>query len=247
MTRADLRPYLYDRLRREPTRYSVPGSLPVLFFGDAFTARIATIGLNPSKSEYLDRHGTILVGQQQRFATVSSLGASSRGELTDAQADQSIDVMRCYFDEGKPVYGSYFRHLANFLRGAGTSYRDRSAAHLDLVQESTDPVWGNLTASERQGLLEQDLPFLVWQLENLPRLQVVVCAGRTVSDQIRARVCVEPTDAGSMMRLRWWRGTARVGQRDLVIAGWNYPLDRPTGLDTNGEIELGKLLGRGIG
>ena len=219
-------------------------SLPVLFFGDGLTARIATVGLNPSKFEYLDRRGGMLAGRTQRFATTTSLGAPSRAELSDAQADEAIELMRGYYDDGKPVYGSYFRHLTNFLAGIGASYHERSATHLDLVQESTDPVWNSLDPNERSHLLERDVPFLVWELKNLPHLRAVVCAGKTIGSQLRARVPVDVEETGTTKRIRWWLGTAHIGRRDLPIGGWNYPLDRPTGLGTAGEVELGKMFAR---
>ncbi len=237
-------PTLRDRLSVEPSRSSVDGSLPVLFFGDALCASVATIGLNPSKFEYTDRTAEMLAGSARRFATLGSLGASSRVELSDAQADAAIEVMRAYYDVGRPVYGSYFRHLTNFLRGMGASYGERTATHLDLVQESTDPVWNELDADERAELLERDLPFLAWELEHLPHLQAVVCTGATVSRQVRSRLDVDVRATGAMKRIRWWLGRARVGQRELPIGGWNYPLDRPTGLGTAGEVELGEMFAR---
>jgi hypothetical protein len=250
MTTADaLMPTLRERLRIEPSASSVVGSLPVLFFGDALLARVATIGLNPSKSEYLDEDGELLSATAQRFATLSSLGAPSRTDLSDAQADEAIRVMRAYYDAGKPVYGRYFGHLTNFLRGMGVSYAERTATHLDLVQEATDPVWGELNADrvtreELNGLLERDLPFLAWQLEHLPRLQAVVCAGATVSRQVRRHVQIEERANGVIARIRWWLGTMKIGERELPIGGWNYPLDRPTGLGTAGEGELGLMFAR---
>jgi hypothetical protein len=234
-------PELGERLRVEASESSVQASLPVLFFGDALTSRVATVGLNPSKREYLDPEGEILAGRSQRFATTTSLGAASRAELSDTQAGEAIETMRGYYDDGRPIYGSYFRHLTNFLRGIGASYRDRSATHLDLVQESTDPVWNSLQTRERSHLLERDVPFLVWQLRNLPHLQAVVCAGKTVSEELRARVPVDVEETGEMKRIRWWLGVAHVEGRDLQIGGWNYPLDRPTGLGTAGEIALGQM------
>lgn len=237
---------LRQRIRISPSESSVSGSLPVIFFGDGLSARVATIGLNPSKFEYLDRTGIMLSGRDQRFASTVSLGAVAREELSDAQADEAIEVMRSYYDDGKPIYGSYFRHLKNFLAGMGASYGGRSATHLDLVQEPTDPVWSRLISSERSALLERDIPFLVWQLKNLPRLEAVICAGKTVSEQLRAHVFVDVKDTGAMKRIRWWLGTAHLGQRDLPIGGWNYPLDRPTGLGTAGEIELGRMFSQAL-
>jgi hypothetical protein len=55
---------LYERLRRAPSASTVPGSLPVLFFGDLFSARVATVGLNPSNQEYTTRDGAMLTGSR---------------------------------------------------------------------------------------------------------------------------------------------------------------------------------------
>ena len=67
----------------------------------------------------------MLFGHRQRFASLVSLGAASRELLSDAQADEAIEIMRGYYDNGKPVYGPYFRHLKNFLDGMDESYGGR--------------------------------------------------------------------------------------------------------------------------
>lgn len=231
-----------DRLKIAPSPSSVDSSLPVLFFGDAVKARVATIGLNPSKYEYLDRAGNVLCGSTQRFSSTVSLGVEKRDDITTQLADTALEYMRSYFDPQKPVYSSYFRHLSNFLKGMQSSYVDRTVAHLDLIQEATDPIWSHLPIQEQLELLERDLPFLVWQLANLPNLEVVICAGATVSRKLRSRLIVQETNTGKMKRLQWWSGTMHVEKRSLKVGGWNYPLDRPTGLGTKGEIELGSLL-----
>src|SRR5215216_4720581 len=102
---------LRDRLRTASAPATVSGSLPVLFFGDLLSARAVTVGLNPSDQEFLDRQGRLLTGAAQRFATVGSLGAGSRGELSDDQCDEAIRWMRGYFDPDRPVYGSWFNAL----------------------------------------------------------------------------------------------------------------------------------------
>lgn len=90
---------LRRRLRRPPSRSSVPGSLPVLFFGDLPGARIATVGLKPSRREYLDPSGRELTGALRRFETLESVGAPRREDLTDDQVDQAIRTMRAYQSE----------------------------------------------------------------------------------------------------------------------------------------------------
>lgn len=158
----DLR-FLHERLRRPASLYAASGSLPVLFFGDLFTAKVATVGLNPSHQEYLDRERRELVGERRRFETLASLNALDRQSLTDEQCARAMRTMRGYYQPGKPIY-SWFRSMNRVLDAMGVSYQAGEAAHLDLVQEATDPAWSQLQGrdpGEAQALLTADLPFLL--------------------------------------------------------------------------------------
>lgn len=164
----------------------MPGTLPILFFGDLFTAEVASVGLNPSDQEYVTKAGQMLAGSAQRFATLDSVAAEGRASLSDAQCDEAIEWMRGYYDEGKPVYGSRFNALSRVVEGFGASFRARTAAHLDLVQESTSPVWSELSVGEKEALLARDLPFLEWEIRAFaPR--AVICTGKTVASMCAVR------------------------------------------------------------
>jgi hypothetical protein len=232
---------LHQRLRRSPSASTVPGTLPVLFFGDLFAAEVASVGLNPSDHEYLTKGGAPLTGAAQRFANLASLEAADRAQLTETQCDEAIDWMRAYYDEGKPVYGSWFNSLSRVVEGFGASFPGRSAAHLDLVQESTSPVWSELPAGEKDSLLREDLPFLEWEIRAYP-ITAVICTGKTVSVHLRSCFGVEIEEEGTLARIKWWVGRADVDGREVDFAGWNYPLARATGLGAVGERELGELL-----
>jgi hypothetical protein len=54
--------YVEQRLRRPPSSDSmvVAGSTPVIAFGNPGGARVATLGLNPSRQEFLDVSGNEL-------------------------------------------------------------------------------------------------------------------------------------------------------------------------------------------
>jgi hypothetical protein len=242
----ELRLTLYERLRRAPAPATVPGTLPVLFFGDLFQAEVATVGLNPSDQEYLTKAGQMLAGPAQRFATLASLAATDRASLTDAQCDEAIEWMRDYYDAGKPVYGSWFNALSRVVDGFGASFRERTAAHLDLVQESTSPVWSELPPAERDALLEQDLPFLAWEIRTF-EIKAVICTAKTVSVHVRNELSVDVDEEGTLARIKWWVGHADVDGRPVGFAGWNYPLARATGLGAAGERELGQLLAAKLG
>jgi hypothetical protein len=231
---------LGERLRRPPVRSSVPGSLPVLFFGDLFTARAVTVGLNPSRREYLSRSGDELTGPQRRFETLASLGCADRASLTDDQCRRAIERGRAYFRPGGPAY-RWFRPLGRVLKCLGYRYQEGEAAHLDLVQEATDPTWSRLPREEAADLLRKDLPFLRWEIEAFP-LEVVACNGRTVFDHVRDLLDAQILDQGRLARITWWVARAQVGERRVGLCGWNLPLAQPTGLGADGERELGRVL-----
>jgi len=150
-------------MREATSPHTVPNSLPVLYFGSPNEARCATVGLNPSKQEFLDLKGSELDGTKRRFHTLGSLGASSRSALTDEQCDLAVQLMDEYFQVGRRVY-KWFIPLDRVLSGLGLSYRDKNATHLDLVQEATNPTWSALIKefrNEAETLLKRDIKFLV--------------------------------------------------------------------------------------
>jgi hypothetical protein len=222
---------------------TVRGSLPVLFFGDAFASSVATVGINPSRQEYLSKEGEELTGSLRRFETLGSLAAESRASLTDLQADTAIQRMRRYFNPESPVYG-WFGGLSRVVEGMGMSFRDRSAAHLDLVQEATDPVWSQLMKADPEQaakVLRRDLPFLLRQIEEF-QLRVVICTSARVHNEISQLLEVQAIRSGNLARLRWTVGTATLTREVVAVAGWNIPLARPTGLNRDGQRHLGRLL-----
>lgn len=243
-----LRGPLYSRLRRCPSISSVAQSLPVLFFGDLLRARVATIGLNPSHREYVDRHGVELEGAERRFETLTSLHAADRPCLTDEQCDRAIRTMRAYYRPGSPVY-TWFRSLERVTCAMGFSYSDGEVTHLDLSQEATRPTWSRLaqtSPAEFEALRSADLPFLRWQLEAFP-LHTVICNGRTVTEEVCRLIGGRMTHEGRLQRVTWYVGKATLNLRTVRLAGWNIPLARPTGLGAAGEQELGKILALRLG
>ena len=137
----------------------------------------------------------------------------------------------------------WFIGLERVLSGFGASLAGRTAAHLDLVQEPTSPVWSGRSVSALDELLRSDLPFLRWQIQSFP-LRAVVCTSKTVSDHVCRLLEVEVEDTGELARVRWWAGRATLDGRSVGVCGWNLPLARPTGLGASGEWDLGELLAK---
>lgn len=168
MTSSNLPRHIEDRIRRPPPPPDscvVPGSTPVVSFGNAQCASVATLGLNPSRIEFVDSKGILLEGQERRLATHSSLGTS---DLSGAPREAVLRVLEdcnSYFQ--RRPYWRWFKQLEPILNACGASYKMGSACHLDLVQWATDPTWGKLKPpAVRKRLIADDAQFLISQLQN---------------------------------------------------------------------------------
>src|SRR3954453_2939366 len=117
----------------------VQGSTPVISFGDALRAEVATIGIHPTRREFEEKGW--LRESKRRLATLESLGASPGEELSAEQAHDVVIDCNLYFERNP--YWRWFKPLGELLDSAvGASYRHGPACHLDLVQWAPDPVWG---------------------------------------------------------------------------------------------------------
>jgi len=161
---AIVEPYVADRIRRSaPARCSViTGSTPVVAFGDPSAASVATLGLNPSRVEFIDS-GQLLGGQQRRLASLGSLEVDSLLGADEETVGRVVGACRRYF--WRRPYRRWFDQLEAILGPLGYSYYDGTACHLDLVQSATDPTWAKLSDDQRQRLLSSDVPFLRDQLD----------------------------------------------------------------------------------
>ncbi len=176
--------YIERRIRQPVPADSnvVVGSTPVVAFGETRRARIATLGLNPSKSEFVDTKGVELRGRDRRLATHTSLGNS---DLTSAPSRVISQVMRdCELYFRRNPYRRWFDQLEPILARCDASYYDGTACHLDLVQWATDPTWNRLPAETRRRLITSNVPFLIEQLAN-ERIEILLLNGAGVIQLMR--------------------------------------------------------------
>lgn len=222
--------YLDERIRAHvpPEGCVVPGSTPVVAFGNARQATVATLGLNPSRVEFLDRERLELPEHRRRLETYRSLGVH---DLCTAPGDIVARVLAgCdgYFQRNP--YWQWFRPLEELLRGLDASYIDASACHLDLVQWATDPIWRELTPPTRRALITADAAFLRQQLTQ-ERITMLLLNGRGVIDTFSAaygtvlKVVRRITDQSMSADI-----VAGFGPRDIVVVGWSANLQSSYGV-----------------
>lgn len=176
--------YIARRIRTPypDIRYVLRGSTPVISFGDFRTAHVATLGINPSDSEFL-QNGEWLTGDKQRFATLRSLGLAAPEEASDADVAAIVHACCNYF-QGTNPYWTWFRPLNKLIQdGLGVSYEAGTAVHLDLVQWATSPVWRKIKSVDQKQLIQSDREFLREQLAR-ENIKLVVMNGRSVMTQL---------------------------------------------------------------
>jgi len=184
--------YVADRIRQPvPDGCSVvPGSTPVVVFGDLRTATVATLGFNPSENEFLTNDGVPV--DPRRLSTYASLGVETLTTATDEEVAQVLTECYEYFHHNP--YCTYFSPSENMLQTTvGASYLDGTACHLDLIQWATDPVWGKLPGPVRKKLIAADQEFLRQQLRS-ENIRLVLLNGAGVIDAVR-KMGVELVDA----------------------------------------------------
>lgn len=153
---------------------------PVLSFGDLSTSKVATLGLNPSNREFVDRSGNELQGAYRRFHTLNSLGIDSWSEVDARHLRLILDMCRLYF-LGNP-YDGWFRRLDAVVSGTRASYYDGAAVtacHLDLIPYATARKWTELTGNQRSLLMDVAGDTLGLLLRDSP-VRILILNGRSV-------------------------------------------------------------------
>jgi hypothetical protein len=214
----------------------VPGSTPVVAFGDPSSAEVATLGINPSRVEFIG-HGSLMSGGRRRLATLDSLAATSLEQLSDAQIGAVMAECASYFRRNP--YRVWFDPLDAILRAAtGTSFCDGTACHLDLVQWATDPVWGRITdIAVRAALLGDGVPHLRSQLAQ-DNVRLVLLNGRQVVTQASVSGLAPLAEAGRIEvgHIRCRLFTAEAGGVRWV--GWSTNLQSSWGVSAGFKAEL---------
>lgn len=212
----------------------MPGTPPIVSFGNFQNAGIATVGLNPSHREF--SHGYVATG----FGDIATVPRSVISEILTDQYS--------YFQ--RPQY-RWFDRLEIILKACGASYKDGSAASLDLVQWATQPVWGRLNVRQKRRLLEADVPFLEQQLrkENIRHLLV---NGRGVIEVLKDYIGLR-LDLVDV--IRGMPGMPNIPDTHLYagclfgnvdVIAWNVNLQGTPGIGDAGAQRIAEAVGRAL-
>jgi hypothetical protein len=231
----ELLEFVDERVRRQPPQaaYVVGGSTPVVSFGRLASARVATLGLNPSRQEFLDPSGRELDGGSRRFETRRSLGIGAADPVSTSNAARIVEACERYFLRNP--YRRWFGQLEPMVRAAGGSYYDGTACHLDLVQWATNPTWAKLSSTAKTQLLVSDVPFLGRQLDT-SNLDCLLINGRSALIHSSAAL-----DIDFELESKDDRVSTYIGRyADILVIGWSINIQSSFGVTTAMRLAIGE-------
>jgi hypothetical protein len=233
-------------------------SCPVPYFGHLETAKLATVGINPSNREFVTANGTELNDADRRLPTLTSLGLHRWSEADDAAIEGILSACSTYF-EGNP-YDGWFRSLQRLMDSTGRSYYSpvSDACHLDLVPWATSTKWGQMLPASRRHLVSLAAGAL-GELIKDSSLLMLVLNGREVVRQFQLLTECRlsqmsmpawdlPRHSGSPVRGIAYSGWVdRIGPtalgRQVRVVGWNHNVQSSFGVTSRVRADLRSWLG----
>lgn len=238
--------YLERRIREPipPNSCVIPGSTPVVAFGNARRARVATLSLNPSKLEFQNRQGCELRGSDRRLATHRSLGTS---DLSNAPYELIRQVlMDCDTYFRRNPYRQWFDQLKPILNACGVSYYNDTACHLDIVQWATDPTWGSLPKTAKTELVSSDAEFLISQLDH-EKIELLLVNGIGAMRQLDEFMETKPAEFELTVKEEKTRMFAEGTIGKTRIVGWSGYIQSPYRVSRALRNEIARRVGDIVG
>lgn len=215
----------------------VPSSYPVTSFGDVNRARVLTVGINPSSSEFMNSGGNgLLPGAEKRLVDSSVLGIPADTELDVNEARVVLEGNKNYFRTGN--HYKWFDDMEKWaLNPLGYSYFDGTAAHVDVLQWATHPVWSGIEDEVFTPEIIGDDLNLLRSILSRRTYDLVLINGKTVYEFFRAHKLFHLDEETELIlggKKRWFR-SGHIGGSKMLQWSVNIP-HYASGTETLGEL-----------
>jgi hypothetical protein len=239
---------MIDHLDAAANDYVISWSCPIPFFGGLETARVATVGINPSNREFIDESGDELDGGKRRLPTLGSMGLASWADADALHLRKILEACMGYFLNNP--YDRWFKVLEHAIGETNASfYGHRPAAcHLDLVPFATSVKWGELPSDERLALLDASRNPVGLFLRHSP-IEFLVLNGQTVIGAFQQLANVTLATANmptwelprlsgrAVPGVAYWGTVDRIADVDIgrtvMVVGYNHNLQSSYGITTS--------------
>lgn len=201
--------------------------LPVPVFGDhaSPTVRVATVGLNPSATEFLDGVGD-WKPVAKRLPLLTDYAVRQRDFLSAANLEQAAIMRASYFKRTPHPWFSSLQGLLSTVN-QGWNYATGTAVHVDLVACATWSPWGELSKRTTGELIGTCHKHLKRTLTELPDGTLLFLDGQTVNTTLADKFGVgerleEQIGENELMPV--WRGVLRIEGKSFKYIGWKTPV-----------------------
>lgn len=253
---------LIDRLGHPDFEKSgvIEWAAPIPAFGDVSIAKLATVGLNPSNREFVDRAGKELLESDRRFHTLKSLRLSDWSQAKAHHVRLMLDYCVLYF--ARTPYDVWFRPLDRLVLQTSFSLYGSGACHLDLIPYATIPKWGQLSKEQRARLLRLNRDALALALRDSP-IRVLVLNGKSVvrhfEDISLTKLREKEMDSWSLPRRQGYsvtgfsyRGTIETlaglaFPQPILVLGYNHNIQSSFGVPSTVIEAIGSWVAKEVG
>lgn len=186
--------------------------------------QVATVGLNPSSTEFLDEQG-VWRDRAQRLPVVMDFSVQQRNDLSDHDVDTALGAQGAYFSDGESGRRGdhgWFGAFKGLLKacGAGASYADGTAVHLDLVACPTWRAWSDVAPAAREAMIVNCRRRFEETVRALPAKALLFLDGATVQREVARAFSAKFNRTALASGLVVWEGVA--GEHRCY--GWRDPL-----------------------
>lgn len=219
---------------------------PILSFGNLENSRVATLGLNPSNREFVDKMGKELNGSERRFHSLSSLKINNWNDVGTKHLKLILDFSNNYFIRNP--YDTWFKKLDYLISGTNASYYfpTLGACHLDLIPFATFSKWADLTSQERNLLLRFSKDTL-GQLLKDSNIELLILNGQTVVENFEKISLIKlekrkmiswslPRKTGNVTGYSYFGMTSMISgyklKKPILILGYNHNIQSSFGVTT---------------
>ena len=199
--------------------------LPVPVFGHhkSSSVRVATVGLNPSATEFLNDEGN-WKSVTERLPLVTDFGVRERDHVSSVDLERAANLRATYFER---TPHSWFGSIQGLLSALNTdwNYSAGTAVHVDLVACGTWRKWSKMSNRTTSALVENCHKHLKQTLTELRDGTLLLLDGETVNKTLAAGLGFGERVEQDIGNVTVWSGSLQVAGKCFDYAGWSKPVN----------------------
>jgi hypothetical protein len=199
--------------------------LPVPVFGNhnSPSVRLATVGLNPSATEFLSDMGDWKPATQ-RLPLVTDFGVRERDRMSAANLEQAANQRAEYFL--RPAHHPFFSSIQRLLSAVNEewNYVAGTAVHVDLVACASWRAWGQTSNKITNELVKNCHKHLKRTLTELPDETLLLLDGKTVNATLAHNFSFGERVEEHIGNVTVWGGSLQIEGKYFKYKGWSIPI-----------------------